>query len=1032
MLNLICGPSGSGKTERLIAQIRQDLSEGIPCFLLVPEQQAYISERDLPARLPKNASPMFRIFSFSGLADAVFRTYGGITQTSISRSLQILFLWDAIRTLAPTLQQYGHFTGNSISLAEMMLQTVTELHMNGIDADRLETSAKKLSPNSSLRKKLSDLAAVDAVFRNSVQTCFGEDPADLLLRLAKKLSENRYFEGCRVYLDSFAGFTAPEFAVLEEIFKQADQVTVTLCTDHPNSSLPHFFGAKETVRQLKRAARHAGVTVRSEILPETSDRPRALQVLERDLWRFSVKKEQTLSLTEREKECVQLLSCKDPYEECEIAAWSILQLLQEGFRFHEIAIVVRDTEKYRGILDTALDRYGIPYFLSERTDVSSKPLLRLILSALHAVSFGYPTRDMITLVKTGLAGVNTKDAALFEEYCETWHISGRRFADPIWSMNPDGLTTERSERADSILEAANRTRKVLMEPLLRMETAMRTAKTMTARCRALYGYLQELKISEQLSEFAKKELLCGQKREASETLRLYRAVTDALATLSELLPNTELSTDEFSAALSVFFSESDLGSVPQSTDCVVIGSAPMLRVENIKVSLILGLCDGEFPKADLDDGILTESDRMAMEEIGILLNSRENTRFCEELFYVYRAVSKPTERLYLFCACSDAASECAPSLAFTRAAFLLQKEPVRPDAEKVRRALLSSVSESPAATDPCPLSKPAGTVLHLSQTKLKDFVLCPYRYYSTYVLKNRSVKDSAPAYHNDGIFLHHILEHFLKLSLQPDGTLQLPKKDRIEPLTDGIVQSYLREMLPFPADEADPRQLHIFYRLRKFAVKMLEEMVDELCNSDFVPFRFENVIGMDTAQADALPAVEIPLSNSSKALLSGIIDRVDRKEINGKVYIRVVDYKSGSDIRFSPDKVRNGTDFQLVLYLYALLHADPSLQAAGAQYLYAVGKENKISVCRSGFLLDDEEVKLAGDRSEDRRYLKGLTLQSASELQALQEDMKTSVSEIGDRILTGEADKLPSEEACKFCPIRNHCDQAYRKKEQEG
>jgi len=69
MLKLICGPSGAGKTEHLTKCIEADIASGVRSFLLIPEQQAYISERDLAARLPKNAGLYFEVVSFSGLAE---------------------------------------------------------------------------------------------------------------------------------------------------------------------------------------------------------------------------------------------------------------------------------------------------------------------------------------------------------------------------------------------------------------------------------------------------------------------------------------------------------------------------------------------------------------------------------------------------------------------------------------------------------------------------------------------------------------------------------------------------------------------------------------------------------------------------------------------------------------------------------------------------------------------------------------------------------------------------------------------------
>ena len=88
MLNLICGPSGSGKTAKLTDLIKQDVQNGIRCFLLVPEQQAYISERDLLQALPQNAGLYFEVVHFSGLAENVFRQFGGVTRVSLSAGMK--------------------------------------------------------------------------------------------------------------------------------------------------------------------------------------------------------------------------------------------------------------------------------------------------------------------------------------------------------------------------------------------------------------------------------------------------------------------------------------------------------------------------------------------------------------------------------------------------------------------------------------------------------------------------------------------------------------------------------------------------------------------------------------------------------------------------------------------------------------------------------------------------------------------------------------------------------------------------------
>lgn len=1020
MLKLICGPSGAGKTEQLIRCIEEDIRLGVRSFLLIPEQQAYISERSLAERLPKNAGLSFEVLSFSGLAEKVFCQFGGLTAESVSGAVSSLLMWHTLATLSPLLEQYGKSAEGDLTLTNLMLAAVAEMRAGGITAQMLEDAATQMEEGAALKKKLSDLALIDATYHAKIEECFGSDPSDKLLRLSSVLQEHRFFEACNVYIDSFTSFTVPEYAVLLQILKQAKSITVSLCTDGTNSALPHFLSVSDTARQLAHLADKADVDVENiTLLVNKHQKTQALSVLEENLWRFSASQTSLAN-----DPSVRLNVAANIYEEAEAAALQICELVESGMRYGDIAVVVRDLDAYRGILDAALERNKIPYFFSERTDLSSKPIFRLILSALRAVSRNWRQSDIITLLKTGLCGVELRDEAMFEEYVETWHIGGNRFLDEVWSMNPDGLTTERSPRADEILAAANRVRGQLMIPLSKLSAALRVSRRLEDRCRALYEYLCTIELPSMLATRAKAELALGQVREASESLRLYSTLLDTLTTLCKLLPDCELSIEDFIAALTLVFSNADLGSVPSTQDCVMIGSADTLRVENVRASILLGLCEGEFPRAVSDDGILTEADKEALEEYGVILQSRERMRSSEELFYAYRAMSKPTDFLSLFTHAKQTdGSARTPSLAFNRVAFLLDKKPEVIDFTEIRRARELPTDEE--LQKPLKASPTEERVaLRLSQSKIQAFVLCPYRYFSTYSLKLREKKDSQPSYADDGTFLHYVFEHFLRASLTDEGKLEVPSPDTVEPLADRIIEAYIGEVCPFPTESMDNRLLHIYARLRRLALKMLHEILGEIHTGLFVPTHFEKGIG--TRDEGALPPVRLSLENGSSVLLSGKIDRVDIYESDEKLYFRVVDYKSGKHT-FSLDEVRSGMDIQLILYLFALKGAMPNATPAGAQYLFASTEKGVTEIKRSGIVLDDDTVTYAINGESEVVYTKGLTKQSIEEMQQLEGEMQDAVRSVALRILSGEAEKTPSQKACAFCPVRADCNRAYHR-----
>ena len=1022
MLNLIYGASGTGKTASLIQSIRQDIERQTRCYLLIPEQQAYISERDLPDALPENAGLYFEVVNFSSLADDVFHEYGGVVAPSVDRAVSSLLMWDTLRTLSPCLLRYGKSGGSDSALTALMLSAIEELRSSGIDINTLEEAAKSNELDVQLKNKLMDLSLIASTYHYRLEETFAADPADKLQKMARTLEKHDFFKGANIYVDSFTSFTSPEYEVLAALLKQASSVTVTLCMNGIRSHLPHLESVSDTASRLSGLASRLSIPVTSQTLSYTpGKKPRELEVLCEGIWDFSVKEENRPTIEDTERGSVRCIKCANLYEEAEAAALHISDLVMSGMRYRDIVVVVRNAENYRGVLDAAFERHKIPFFLSERTELASKPLSRLVLCALRAAAHTYRQSDVIALLKTGLCGVELPDAAMFEEYCETWHISGLKFTERLWSMNPDGLTTRISPRGKIILESANKVRAHLIEPLKVLNAGLREADTLEKMCRALYQYLVDTNVPARLSEHAKRELARGDARDAAEAVRLYTLLTDTLAYLCrcESLAKMRMNADEFISALTLLFSNSDLGSIPPSNDCVVIGSAATLRVENVRASLLLGLCEGEFPASVSDEGILTDHDKEALEALDLTFHEGQKTRNSEELFYVYRALSKPTEKLILSTVTTQTdGSSRPPSLAYHRATFLLGLKEKPFDAQKVAKADGERSPSADASALAAPLST-SPTTLYLSQSRLKSFVLCPYRHYASYILGLREPADSTPKYADDGTFVHYIFENFLNACRTEDGRLKLPPDEEIDEIADQIITGYVNSLFPIEPP-TDHRLLHLFARLRRLALLMLRDILDEIKAGQFVPTDFEKGIGRK--EEGALPPVTLTLSDGSKVHLTGKIDRVDVYEQDGSKYIRVVDYKTGEH-KFSPGDVQSGMDIQLILYLFAYLTSAPDARAYGAQYIYAKAEKGVTHVKRSGFYLDDENLKSA----ETPNYSEGLRKQSAEEIAALQEDMCRTVKEIAERMLAGEAQKTPSKDACKFCPIKPHCEKACRK-----
>ena len=90
------------------------------------------------------------------------------------------------------------------------------------------------------------------------------------------------------------------------------------------------------------------------------------------------------------------------------------------------------------------------------------------------------------------------------------------------------------------------------------------------------------------------------------------------------------------------------------------------------MAVLLGLCEGEFPAAFSDGGILNENDKRLLDELGLELTSREDKIISDELFYVYRAMTKPSEKLILStCLSHVGGGKLTPSVAYNRVRYIL-------------------------------------------------------------------------------------------------------------------------------------------------------------------------------------------------------------------------------------------------------------------------------------------------------------------------------------------------------------------------
>ncbi len=1072
MIRFLVGRTGCGKTYRVLSEISDLLERGQEkIFLFVPEQQLYSAERELFSRTSANKASSLSVLSFTRLCDVLEDTYGGRAQNHISKATSALLMWQSMRDLKGTLRIYGSSGVVDAPITRMMLDTVNELSANGISPADLDNITQELDSESPLCHKLKDISSIAAYYTHLMQNLCEDDPADRMIRCAEKAKNNGFFDNAYIFIDSFTSFTAQEYAMLKVMLSQAKEVVVTLSMDSPSGEEPQFDSARDTYNRLKKLCPQDAVKL-THLSAKHRQVSAELSLLESGLWDFSLPPFKQEDVAQEEQGHIRLMTAPTPYDEAEATALHILELAQKGVPFGEMAVVVRDASQWKGIIDAALEQYHIPYFLSEKTDLNTKPAARLILLALRCVSRGFYRGDILSLCKTGLCNLSHRDMDYFEEYVHTWRITGRRMAQE-WSMNPDGYTTQWSDRGRLILQAANRVREQIMTPLLALEVELKSAKTPTEQCRAIYEYLCALSVKQQLSEQAEEMIKRNKIREAEENVRLWSFLVDTLATISTVLPKTSqpLTAEELSQVLSLIFAETNIGSIPARHDCVTVGSANLLRVDHISATFILGLCEGEFPQGGKISGLLSEQDRDVIQKKNKESDIDKSRLVSDELLYVYRAMTKPSTYLYLSHSLTRTdGKNTSPSAAFSRVTYLfpyLKITKYNPDWIHPQ----TTAGYMPPMTDTLPEKKVSsilGREIWLSQSKIQRYSRCPYSYFGMHIMKLRPFGEATWSYNQSGVFLHHVLEKFLRKALDKAKDEDKDTKESLRELTeieiqetaDEIISEYISSICKDISENG--RLQHTFARLRAIALVLLQSIVSELKQSSFLPVGLE----WDThgfADTDPSPLTYTLDEKVTKDILpegiykgapvllkmGGVVDRVDvYHSADSKVaYIRVVDYKS-SKHDFSEQKITQNMDVQLLLYLFTLcadqnrhLFANrdgvipESVLPAQAMYIspHEDTKAGSITTMRTGMIRAEKEVLTAASETIDTAFLPagiakspkgeltGRALYDKDGIENLEKLLRQIILEQAAALYSGNACRKPSAESCQYCDMRASC-----------
>ena len=996
MVHILMGRAKSGKSDTVLRRIT---AAGEGQLLLVPEHASHLAEVDLCRTGGPTISRRAEVLSFRRLADRVLSVTGGSAEVPLDAGGKLLTLQKALVEVSAELTVYRR-PSQKPAFLQQLLDLFDELRCFEVTPQALYEASQTI--HSATGAKLRDLSLLFGAYESRLFRK-GLDGRDKLTKLCERLEESCYCAGKDLYLDGFTYFNAQERTVLGIMMRQARSVTVTLLGE-PDSRQEIFAPSIKALDQLRRLAKDAGREVEVEVL-RTQDET-ALGHLERCFFGENHPYEGACgSICLREAGTV--------YSEVEQTAADILRLTAAGkCRFREITVAARNMGDYMATIETVFERYGIPAYISRRSDILEKPVLSLLTGVLAAMGGGYEYEDMFRWLKTGLTGLSAQDCDRLENYVLKWEIHGQMWLrDVDWTENPDGYGAPWDEQRQQELGEINRIRAQVRELLLPLSDGMRSSKTAGEKVEILYSFMERLSLRSALEAQMHAQAEAGRMQMAEETAQLWDILCGVLDQFVEILGEEPMDLEEFTRLFRQILTQYSVGTIPVSLDQVSVSEITRNDRHTTKYLFLLGVNDHVVPDAGQSGGILTDDDRDELSQLGMELSPGGMERIGIELQNLYAALTQPTQGLTVSYPVTDVSgAELRPAFVIDRIQKLFSDVSIEKEStEKEYRltAVLPALEAAGAAPggklwqfferegayqahlnameraaairrgslSPGSVKALYGQRISMSASRAERLRSCHFAYFMEYGLR---AKPRTPATFDApqiGTFLHFLLEHVTREVLSRGGFGEVEEQE-LHALVRKYIDLYVSQELQ-NFQEKSARFRYLFSRLRTTAYAVIDQIARELRCSDFVPLAFELGFG----DGKDVPAIVIS-EPGAELRLGGKVDRVDGWIKDGKLYLRVVDYKSGRK-SFDLGAVRMGLDIQMLLYLFTLqkegkAYFGQEVEPAGILYLPA--RDDVLPAQRTV-----TAEKLQAMREKELRR-SGLVLAEPAVLQAMEHD----------------------------------------------
>lgn len=1034
------------------------------------------TQKELTQMHPGGGILNIDVLSFQRLAYRVFEEVGGDSRLLLEETGKTLVLEKAVQNCRSKLKYLGSQMGKPGYIQEMK-SLISELMQYDMGEAQMEELLARGEDKALLCQKLEDVKILYGEFRAYLQDKFitGEEVLEVL---CQRMTLSKKLKGSTIVFDGFTGFTPLQYKVLEQLMRLCPRIYVTVTLGEGISPFgrwqPYelFAMSRQMIQAVKDLAVKNHIAMEEPIRVEAGSHSRfarspALMHLEQNLFRYG---------KAPCEECpgeIELWEAVNPLEEMRGVSRRISRLVREkGLRYGDIAVITGDLDTYGNYTEQIFGQTDIPCFIDRKHSVLMNPFVEYVRSALDVMVQNFSYQSVFRHLRCGLADVTAGEIDRMENYVIAMGIESRKRWQEPWVRVYRGMDPE------EILEI-NEIRTRAMDRLFAFAEAFKVrGNTVEEDARALYDYIAGGRIQEKLKVQEQQFADAGERAMEKEYAQIYGIVMNLLDKLVEILGDEKISQKEFVQLMEAGLSEATVGIIPPSTDQVLVGDMERTRLKDIKALFFVGVNDGIIPKSTGRGGILSDQDREFLKDEGITLAPTPREAMYMQRFYLYLNLTKPSGNLSLSYSLANAGGD-----AMGPAYLIGTMEQIFPRLETVKASAISygdferpldslamlvagirrAAGEDPGQewkelyawfasrpeyeemlrqlVDAACYRKPAdrisqavakvlyGEISPHSATRLERFAACAFAHFLRYglALKERERYEFTPM--DMGNVMHNALENFSR-KIKEEG---LNWKD----ITPEQRQAMGEESLKKVADDygntilhSSARNEYMIRRVQRIFDRTLWALQQQLRNGEFHPEGFEVAIG------------------------GGRIDRLDICETEDKVYVKVMDYKTGGTT-FDLLGIYHGLQLQLMVYLDGALEVeqrnhphkeivpagvfyynvkDPMLNTKGREDTEAVAQKLLRELRLNGLVSEDMTVLSKMDATldslpvtlnKDGSFSKRSQVAGQEQFALLGNYVNRKIQKIKEQIEQGEAEIAPYQlgrkEGCTYCPYRALC-----------